>query len=344
MSTLPMTRPPTMRDIAAAAGVTYQAVSLALSGRAGVSDERRRQIQALADEMGYYPHAAAKMLSQKRTGQIGLISARPPNGRFSINSQQFVDTFIEACESRGRHYHVEFHHHSNENATGPFTPPHALAGGLVDGVILAEDVGETLRHWLTTRRIPFVSISEPAEYSVIADEAGGMRAALKHLISLGHRRISACFGPQRYAVHRLKRDAFFEVAARHKLYLPDDDYTFIFNADESESYWHWADRLLSRKDRPTAVVGGWHPVTQMALSKGLQVPRDLSLIEWARPAMMERMFHPKMAAIDTDMRLVMQHAFELLETLLAGKTPDQPHRRIGAQLIVAESTGPAPLD
>jgi DNA-binding LacI/PurR family transcriptional regulator len=210
-----------MRDIAAAAGVTYQAVSLALSGRPGVSGARRRQIRDLADSMGYYPRAAARMLSQRRTGQIGLISARAPKG-LSVSSQRFVDSFISACESGGRHYHIEFRHHSQDLIDGVFKPPHSLAGGLVDGVILAEDVGDALRDWLVQRGIPFVSINEPAQYSVMADESGGMRLAMEHLIALGHRRIAATFGPQRYSVHRTKRETFFEIVKERGLDLPDD--------------------------------------------------------------------------------------------------------------------------
>jgi DNA-binding LacI/PurR family transcriptional regulator len=107
--------------------------------------------------------------------------------------------------------------------------------------------------------------------------------------------------------------------------------------------WVWADKLLSRPDRPTAIIGGWHAATQMAMARGLRVPQDLSLIEWARPAVITRMFNPAMAALDTDIEVVMQMAFEMLERLLAGETPEASSIRIKSQLFLAESTGPVPV-
>ncbi|HEY9393787.1 MAG TPA: LacI family DNA-binding transcriptional regulator, partial [Nocardioides sp.] len=68
---------PTIADIAERAGVSKGAVSFALNGRPGVSEETRRRILAVADEMNWRPHRAARSLGNARAGAVGLILSRP---------------------------------------------------------------------------------------------------------------------------------------------------------------------------------------------------------------------------------------------------------------------------
>jgi DNA-binding LacI/PurR family transcriptional regulator len=68
---------PTIADIAERAGVSKGAVSFALNGRPGVSEETRRRILAVADEMNWRPHRAARSLGNSRAGAVGLILSRP---------------------------------------------------------------------------------------------------------------------------------------------------------------------------------------------------------------------------------------------------------------------------
>ena len=67
----------TIRDIAARAGVSKGAVSYALNGRPGVSEETRERIVAIARELGWYPNRAARALSAARADACGLVLARP---------------------------------------------------------------------------------------------------------------------------------------------------------------------------------------------------------------------------------------------------------------------------
>lgn len=71
-------RRPTISDIARECGVSATAVSFALNGRPGVSDARRAQILAKAEELGWTPSAAARALSTSHVGAIGLIITAPP--------------------------------------------------------------------------------------------------------------------------------------------------------------------------------------------------------------------------------------------------------------------------
>ena len=87
----------TIKDIAERAGVSKGAVSYALNGRPGVSDETRERILAIADELGWYPNRAARALSASRADACGLVLARPAT---TIALEPFFMEFIAGVESQ----------------------------------------------------------------------------------------------------------------------------------------------------------------------------------------------------------------------------------------------------
>ncbi|MGW6992929.1 LacI family DNA-binding transcriptional regulator [Streptomyces sp. NPDC054946] len=72
-----MARRPTIKDIARQAGVSQSAVSFALNGRPGVSQDTRTRVRRVAEELGWQPNSAARALSGERSGAVGLVLARP---------------------------------------------------------------------------------------------------------------------------------------------------------------------------------------------------------------------------------------------------------------------------
>ena len=90
-------------DIASRAGVSKGAVSYALNGRPGVSDETRERIVAIARELGWYPNRAARALSAARADAFGLVLARPAT---TIALEPFFMQFLAGVErelwQRGR--------------------------------------------------------------------------------------------------------------------------------------------------------------------------------------------------------------------------------------------------
>ncbi|MEV0461297.1 LacI family DNA-binding transcriptional regulator, partial [Catellatospora methionotrophica] len=59
---------PTIADIAGRAGVSRSAVSFALNDQPGVSEETRQRVLAVASELGWRPHSAARALRGGRAG------------------------------------------------------------------------------------------------------------------------------------------------------------------------------------------------------------------------------------------------------------------------------------
>src|SRR5690349_11190455 len=68
-----MSKPPGLRDIAAAAGVSIGTVDRALHGKPGISDRTRTRVLDAARKLGYRPNLAARSLSSRKRTRIAVV-------------------------------------------------------------------------------------------------------------------------------------------------------------------------------------------------------------------------------------------------------------------------------
>jgi len=180
----------TIRDVARASGVHFSTVSRAFSAPHRVSPETRLRVLAAAHTLGYRPNRAARALITGRTHNIGLIVSDIAN--------PFFPPLIKAAEAqaRTRDYHI-FVADSNEDPAVEEELVHALAKQ-VDGIVLCsprmgneriEALGSDVRLVTVNRRVPGLA-------AVVMDVGTGARAAVAHLVALGHRHLAYLTGPR----------------------------------------------------------------------------------------------------------------------------------------------------
>lgn len=144
-------------EIARRSGVSPSTVSYALSGKRAVSEATRQGIQAVIDELGYRPNAAARALGEGRTRTIGLVIP-PARRQLTFMQLDFVAGVMDAATRA----HLDMllspsggdHDRSFERIT---------TGHRVDGVILMEirlDDPRVTR--LQRLKLPFVTIGRTA--------------------------------------------------------------------------------------------------------------------------------------------------------------------------------------
>ena len=201
----------TIKDIAERAGVSKGAVSYALNGRPGVSEETRDRILAIAEELGWYPNRAARSLSASRADACGLILARPAS---TLALEPFFMEFIagvEACLSpRSIGLTIQLAGSVEEEIE---SYRRWFGEHRVDGVFIFDIVqNDTRAEALKAIGLPAVVIGGPLEGhplpAVWHDEASVVIEAVQYLAALGHRKIARVAGVSEF-VHTEERTRAF---------------------------------------------------------------------------------------------------------------------------------------
>jgi DNA-binding LacI/PurR family transcriptional regulator len=179
----------TIEDIARAAGVSHTTVSRALRDNPLISADMRQQIQRLSRDMGYIPNAVAQSLQMRRTNTIGLIVTSIADPFFG-DVVKGVDAVAGAAKIS---VFLSTSHNDPEQELAVIETFHRRR---VDGVLVAASrMSERHAERLARLRVPAVLINGQVEtgsdllHSVAVDEQAGARAAVEHLLQLGHRAI-----------------------------------------------------------------------------------------------------------------------------------------------------------
>ncbi|BBC31319.1 HTH-type transcriptional repressor PurR [Streptomyces graminofaciens] len=311
-------RTPTIRDVAARAGVSKSLVSLVLRGADGVRPDKRQAVLAAVEELGYRPNAAARSLSERRTRTVGVLLNDMRNPWFvnlldGLNSRLY-DSGLRMLLADGH-----LNRRLGEDLTRTFTELR------VDGLIAVgtQQDPEVLR--TAADQVPTVVAGTrepvlPAVDIVANDDEHGARLATEHLIGLGHRDIAHIAG--RGAVGELRRRSFEATMREHGL----ADTAVVEQGDLTEEGGYRATvRLLSRPRRPTAIFAVNDMTCVGALSAaeetGLVVPRDLSLVGYDN-TYLSQLRHLWLTTVDNASHDVGRRAAQRLLDRIA--EPDRP--------------------
>jgi DNA-binding LacI/PurR family transcriptional regulator len=330
-------------EIARRSGVSRSTVSYALSGKRPVSEQTRRRIQAVVDELGYRPNAVAQALKEGRTRTIGLVI--PPASRRLTDMQLgFVASVVDAAARADLDVLLSpsggEHERSFERVVG---------GRRVDGVVLMEiRLQDDRVGRLRQSGLPFVCIgrtARPEEMSwVDLDYETLMSRCVHHLADLGHRRIalinrSAELVASGYGPGHRAQAGFTRTAAEREV-----ESVQTCCADDAHSGVACVERLLDEHPDVTAIATineAAVPGMYRALARaGLEVPRDFSVTGVAARHWAENL-HPPLTAADVPADELGTRAVEMLTRRIAD--PATPHRHVllAPPISLRATTGPA---
>ena len=292
----------TIRDIAERAGVSKGAVSYALNGRPGVSDDTRVKILSIADELGWYPNRAARALSAARAEACGLVLARPAR---TLALEPFFMEFIAGVEVELSSRSVALTLQLVED-TGQEIEVYRRWWGehRVDGVLMVDlRVDDPRVDELARLGLPAVVVGGPlrnrALPAVFHDEASVVVEAVQYLAALGHTRVAHVTGVSEF-VHTRQRTAAFEQATA-ELGLHADILETDYSAEMGARVTR---RLLSLPEPPTAIVfdSDLLAVTGLGVAQrmGFAVPDDVSIVGWD-DSLISQVVHPPLTAITRDL-------------------------------------------
>lgn len=329
----------TIKDVAKQANVSVATVSRALNGHENVAEAVRKRVLAVASELRYSPHHAARSLSSRRTHTIGVVL---PDlyGEFFSELMRGID---HVARERGLHLLVSSYHGNPEEQGAALRAMRGRVDGLL---VMSPFVGgaDTLRENLSPG-MPAVlmngNLPDAGQSSVNVDNYGGAREMVRHLVGAGHRRIAFIAGPANNfdACERLRgyRDELAES-------LPGAQ-PWVVQGDFDEASGHRAGgELLAAPSRPDAVFAANDMMALGCLfalgQAGLQVPRDIAITGFD-DIPLARYVHPPLTTMQVD---IAELGGRALRALLDDAKPGQDEaaggseHRLVPQLTIRESS------
>ncbi len=275
---------PTLREVAAVAGLSVTQTSRALNGHSDVAAATRQRALAAAHEVGYMPNLEARRLKvpTARAHSIGLVLSSPEQ-RFS---DPFLGDLLTAIARQAAHHDFEL------QLSTPVDPDGALAvyqrairTKRVDGFILLRVASDDQRvRFLLDQNVPFVTLGRPADMSgfpSVSESPESLTTTIEHLTGLGHRSIGVVALPPGFAMAEQRLVSFNRAMEAAGLDVSPDD-VVTATGYHQDSGLAAATVLLSKPNPPTAIIAFNDffsiGVMRAARALDLDIPRDLSLI------------------------------------------------------------------
>ncbi|UAK25803.1 LacI family DNA-binding transcriptional regulator [Sphingomonas nostoxanthinifaciens] len=271
---------PTIKDVAARAGVSPKTVSRVINGELHVRQSLRDIVMRAVDELGYRPNAFARSLSSARSYLLGIFCEDPASG-YAISMQRGA---LARCRQRNYHLLVEPADLSTTNWQQDLTA--TISSLHLDGAILAPPISQSgaMITLLDSLQVPHVCIAPDPEVRVRSatveiDERQAASDMTRHLIGLGHRRIGFIEGDPRHYGSAARKAGFIAAMRDHGLtidpgHIQPGDFSFRAGVEAGE-------RLLGLQPRPTAIFASNDDmalgVSVAAVKHNVPVPTALSI-------------------------------------------------------------------
>ncbi|NUU15901.1 LacI family DNA-binding transcriptional regulator [Cellulomonas humilata] len=315
-------------------------VSNVVNGNLGrVSPATAATVERIVQERGYVPSGPAQSLATRRTRLVGLLLPARDGGISLLGSPHDVSV-AGALEAglRERDHHLMLRAVQDAREVQD-----SVQRWNLDGVVVMGFTDDELRALDLPEDVPTVVIDASADGragAVRTDDVGGGRLAGDHLRALGHRRVVFC-GPT---------DSRSPVVAGRLAGLRDvlgaDPVTVVARTSYEDGL--AAGERIAREHPSATAVFATADLLAAGIQAGLiragrRVPQDVSVLGFD-DADLARYVSPSLSTIRQDTAGKGRAAAELLLRLIHGDNPRDRVVRLGVELVVRESTGPASVD
>jgi len=330
----------TIKDVAKAANVSVATVSRALNGHQNVAEAVRARVLAVAAELRYSPHHAARSLSSRRTQTVGVVLP-DLHGEFFSELMRGID---QVARTRGQHLLVSSYHGNPEEQGAALR----AMRGRVDGLLLmspyVHDADFLERN--VDASLPLVLMNaarSEGHPSIGIDNHGGALAMTRHLLAAGFRRIAFIAGPEDNDDARERLRGYHDGLAEHG----NDVAAWVLPGGFDEDSGHLAGQaLLAAETRPDAIFAANDMMAigcLYALSHGgVHTPRDIAVVGFD-DIPLARYVHPALTTMRFDIAELGARAINTLLDLDTGHTSTAPSSALlRTELVVRDSCGTRP--
>jgi DNA-binding LacI/PurR family transcriptional regulator len=331
---------PTLEAVAALAGVSRGTVSRVINDSPQVSPRARDAVQKAIDELGFVPNRAARSLVTQRTDSVALVVSESEERFFA---EPYFAAIVRGISGGLAGSGMQLLLAVAQSSTEREQLENYLTGQHVDGVLLVSLHGiDTLPAKLESRGVPTVLGGRPLGIQPVAcvdaDNRGGARQAVAHLVAGGRRRIAAIRGPQDMTVgqerHAGYRDGLAEAG------LPVDDGLVEAGDFSLESGSRAAAALLERRPQLDAVFAASDAMAIGAMralrAAGRQVPGDVAVVGFEDSPSAAHT-DPPLTTVHQPVEAMGREMVRMLLTRIAGATPEESLVILPTHLVVRDS-------
>ena len=332
----------TIKEVAAAAGVSISTVSRAFNNYSDINGKTKERILEAARSLDYSPNISARNLSSKKRLNLGLIISGFLNenanvdilfghmkGAFRYASENNLDLalYITSSEEQKR---LSYH---------SFCIEHSLAGAIISGLTTDDNYYQEL-----SRGVPCPSVMMDIELPsgdagiVTSDNRSAMKDMIAFLISEGHERIAIIAGKKSATVTEVRLDGVRDAYAEKDIPLNEND---IYYADFSRQEAYEITKRLAGENRKYSAYACFSDemafgVIRALQEEGIKIPQECSVTGFD-DVQLSGNITPALTTVRQDFEASGYEAAGLLHRILEGK--DDGRRMIlKCPIIIRQST------
>ncbi|WAZ19242.1 LacI family transcriptional regulator [Streptomyces cinnabarinus] len=337
---MPGNRRPTIKTVAARAGVGRTTVSRVVNGSDLVSADARARVLAAIKELNYVPNSVARGLVTSRTNAVALVI---PESESRLGSEPFFAALIRGVSAALAESRTQLQLMLVRDQAERDQLTESVATRRVDGVLLVSvHTDDRLPGMLEELGLPTVlagrrGADEQLSY-VESDNAGGAAAAVRHLLGRGRTRIATITGPLDMDVAR-SRLAGWRAAHQEAGLSPSE--LLIEEGDFTEESGGRAMRsLLERIPDLDAVFAASDLMAVGALAElrrqKRRIPDDVAVVGF-EDSILARHTNPPLTTVRQPVEEVGRTMARIL-TDITLHDADRQHMTLPTELVVRESS------
>jgi DNA-binding LacI/PurR family transcriptional regulator len=331
----------TIKDIARRAGVSHSTVSRALRDDGAIAARTALRIKRLATRMGYVPSAAARSLKTASSRALGVVVTNIADPFLGEVVRGIEDASLEAGYSL-------FLAASHRDSAREKAILRALAERRAEGAIIcSSQVSAVDLRELEQFGVPVVLVNNQVAgqfaHGIYHDDIWGGQEIVRHLLSLGHRRLAYLGNAPGGQANRDRQDGYCAALREAGIEL-NPEWILSARNGRPDAGAEATEAFLRLSPRPTAIFCYNDMIALGVLKRlkqaGLELPGDCSLAGFDDVFVAEYA-DPPLTTIAQPKYQLGRDAAELVLDLVRGDRPKRPRMRaIRGSLVVRSSTAP----
>lgn len=332
----------TIKDIAAATGVSATTVSNVINGKAGrVSAQTIDKINTAIKELGYVPNMSAKSLVSKSSKVIGFVNHVSTNKDSNFMEDPFLSKFIGILEQvlREHDYFLMLRTVETPEEFHAFLRNWNLDGLFLAGIFKDNFFDAIASH---SHNLPIVLVDSYVHQNNICnvglDDFGGSKMATKYLIDRGHRKIAFA------SLHIKDGGVLMERFLGYKAALTEAsipfDNSLVFECGMDLENTRHAAEVLSQRPDVTGLITTADFLAANLMNNlhklGIRIPDDISVVGFDDLNICN-ITTPQLTTVHQDMDLKGRTAVKFMLQLLEHKIPNPYEISLPTSIVERES-------